>query len=312
MYDPRIIVDLIARNVGKSGNPFGIPPWAVNRWWKELKLPQQGDTVLLTGLMVQFMPLIEQTTKLLEQYEQDRRASWLKHFRIIPMPIVKLGAFTMFTLAGDRRAYEILRSVVALLRISGIRFAYRPELDLYSGILLHDLGDEEGFKFHARRVFDRLVKAGIRTIITIDPHTTYALKVLYPKYFKTSFRVYNYLELLKLDGKKAEGQRVTLHDPCFFGRYLHLSQVPRKLLRDLGVQIAEVRQSMGFTHCCGGPAESVSPELSREIATKRLQQLRETDAPILTMCPICLSNLRRAGGRDIEDLSVFLRRHALS
>jgi Fe-S oxidoreductase len=90
---------------------------------------------------------------------------------------------------------------------------------------------------------------------------------------------------------------------------LNLSHVPRRLLTDLGVEVLDVQQSGTFTHCCGGPAESVSPKLSREIASKRLKQLSSTGAQIITMCPVCFENLKRAGG-EVEDLGEFLRRYA--
>ena len=55
-------------------------------------------------------------------------------------------------------------------------------MDRYSGILLYDLGDQRGFVRHARWLADRLQKAGVTKLITVDPHTTYALKELFPKY----------------------------------------------------------------------------------------------------------------------------------
>ena len=67
-------------------------------------------------------------------------------------------------------------------------FFYHPEMDFYSGILLYDLGDQEGFAAHARFVARTLKLHGVKKIITVDPHTTYALKELYPKYTGESFR----------------------------------------------------------------------------------------------------------------------------
>ena len=58
---------------------------------------------------------------------------------------------------------------------------------------------------------------------------------------------------------------MAIHDPCFYGRYLDFSEVPRKVLRSLGSSYVEVAGCGAFTSCCGGPAESVSPALTREI-----------------------------------------------
>ena len=35
MYNPRDIINLIAANVRKSRNPFGIPNSQINTWWRE-------------------------------------------------------------------------------------------------------------------------------------------------------------------------------------------------------------------------------------------------------------------------------------
>jgi Fe-S oxidoreductase len=308
MYDPRVIVDLIERNVAETGNPLAAMPIAINRWWKKADLPKEGEVLLVTGLMIQFLPLIRKITRVLEKLEETDRASWIRYARFVPPPLAQFGS--LFAISGKELSASnaMLLNIVHLLKLSGIRFAYRPELDFYSGILLYDLGDVDGFADHAYRVGNALSDAGVRSLITIDPHTTYAFKVLYPEYAGVKFQVYTYMELLQLRGDGFKGLRVTLHDPCFFSRYLNLSHVPRHLLAGLGVEIADVQQSGIFTHCCGGPAESVSPKLSREIARRRLDQLEKTGAPILTMCPICLENLKRAGG-NVEDLSAFLRRY---
>lgn len=309
MYDPWSIIELIAGNVRATRNPFGAFSWVLNRWWKGLGLPRQGDTLLATGLMVQSVPFIEKITGHLERLEDTRWAPLVGYGTWIPKKLVQLGS--VFTVSPkDQAPYnKILKDVVTLLRHSGIRFAYRPDLDFYSGILLYDLGDQDAFVAHARFVAAQLRKAGVRTLITVDPHTTYAFKVLYPRYAQAEFHVRPYFQLLRLRAPQ-NGHRVTLHDPCFYGRYVKLSHIPRQVLRDAGVAVCDVPQSGPLTHCCGGPAESVSPKLSRHIMTRRMEQLQRTGASILAMCPICLGNLKKVGA-EVEDLASFLVRHVL-
>jgi Fe-S oxidoreductase len=182
-------------------------------------------------------------------------------------------------------------------------------MDFYSGILLYDLGDQEGFVSHARFVARNLKLHGVEKIITVDPHTTYALKELYPQYTGLSFEVEPYFALLRPEpmGGGNGVPPVALHDPCFYGRYLKLSDGPRRLLTDLGLKYLEVRNSGEFTSCCGGPAESVSPALNREILGRRAAELKEHGAPVVTFCPICLANLLKAG-LPVEDLASLLGR----
>jgi Fe-S oxidoreductase len=77
----------------------------------------------------------------------------------------------------------------------------------------------------------------------------------------------------------------------------------------MGIECVPVRNSGTFTSCCGGPAESVSPKLTKEVLDRRVEELQTTGAPIIAMCPICLGNLMRAGAR-VEDLSTLIARCA--
>lgn len=308
MYSPKDIINLLAGNVKKTRNPFGVPNWLMNRWWKGLQLPQSSDTLLYTGLMYQAVPYIEQTTQVLEQYEDSKWAQFVGYGRFVPKRLAGLGLYLMASSAKKARFNGMLKNIVKVLQRSGVSFGYRPKLDFYSGILLYDLGDMDGFIDHARFVAGKLNAAGVHNVITVDPHTTYALKVLYPKYVDARFNVKTYFELAQLPAGN-DGMPVTVHDPCFYGRYLELSEVPNRLLSELGYQCVPVRNSGTFTSCCGGPAESISPKLSREIMQRRVAELRETGASIVAMCPICMANLAKSGAK-VEDLSTLLARAA--
>ena len=57
----------------------------------------------------------------------------------------------------------MLHSIVEVLEKSKVDFYYRPELDHYSGVLLYDLGDLDGFINHARFVVGKLKKRGSKS-----------------------------------------------------------------------------------------------------------------------------------------------------
>ena len=313
MFNPRDIIELIAGNVRKSRNPFGAPASQINTWWREAggftRWP--GDPLLFTGLMYQAIPYIEATTSYLERLEDSHWAGYLRYARLgryLPGFLVGRG-FAALTSKADRQKFNgILLAISRLLRKSGVDFFYHPEMDFYSGILLYDLGDQEGFVEHARFVARTLQLHGVKKIITVDPHTTYALKELYPKYTGVSFEVQPYFTLLKVGEVKGNGRPpVAIHDPCFYGRYLKLSEAPRRLLSGLGLKYVDVRNCGEFTSCCGGPAESVSPALNREILDRRVAELKDSGAPVVTMCPICLANLLKAG-LAVEDLATLVDR----
>ena len=306
MYNPKIIIDLIADNVRKTRNPFGIPKSMLNRWWRDTPGRPEGDTLLFTGLMYQFTPYIEKTTHYLERYEDTKLADYMGYSKYIPKFIAGTGLALMTSGKEKKNADSVLRNIVNILAKSNVEFFYKPELDDYSGILLYDLGDQEGFVRHAKFVAAKLKRAGVRKLITVDPHTTYALKVLFPKYTGESFDVKTYFELVSFKSENG-GSRVTLHDPCFYGRYLEMSDVPRKVLANLGIECVEVINSEHATNCCGGPAESVSPKLSKEVLDRRVEELQSTGEPIIALCPICLGNLKKSGAQ-VEDLSTLIAR----
>ncbi len=307
MFNPRDIIETLANNVRQTTSPFGIPKFMVNRWSKDVNLPEKGEYLLFTGLMYQFSPFIDKSTQYLEKYEGTQMASYLKYAKYIPGYLSGIGLALMTSPREKRKAGQPLKNIAMLLKKSKVDFAYRSDLDNYSGILLYDMGDQKGFVAHAKKVAQKLKNAGIKKIITVDPHTAYALKELFPKYTGISFEVKSYFELLDLEPKEC-GLEVTMHDPCFFGRYLKVSDIPRKVLSNMGITVSEIRNQGEFTSCCGGPAESLSPNLSNEIMKKRVEELKEPGSPIIAYCPICLGHLKKSGA-NVEDLSTLLARH---
>jgi len=307
MYDPKEMIDLVADNVKKTKSPFGIPKFMANTWWKNTIMDRDGDALLFTGLMYQFMPYIDKTTHYLELYEDTDWANYLPYTKYIPKLLTGVGLALLTSGKEKRASNKILQNIVKILKKSNVDFGYKPELDDYSGILLYDLGDQDGFVQHAKFVAANLKKAGIKKIITVDPHTTYALKVLYPKYVGVSFEVKTYFELVNITSNNGS-RRVTLHDPCIYGRYLALSDVPQNVLGKLDIECVSVRNSREFTNCCGGPAESISPKLSKDVLDRRVEELQSTGLPIIAMCPICLGNIRKTGA-NVEDLSTLIGRY---
>ena len=124
MYNPRDIINLIAANVRKSRNPFGIPNSQINTWWREAPgfTRRPGDALLLTGLMYQSIPYIEATTRYLERLEGSRWADYLRFGRLsryIPSFLVGRG-FALLTSKAEKKQFNgILVSICRLLTKSG-------------------------------------------------------------------------------------------------------------------------------------------------------------------------------------------------
>jgi len=292
MIHPRYIASLLAENIKKTRNPLGLSD--INDWWKG-ETKRDGDWLLFTGLLYQITPYLDFIVNIFEKIENSRIQHVLPLFKSLPKSPLKLFANRDLKEYFDGVLWDIYTILNGFAEVY-----YLPELDFYSGILLHDFGLDEAFEEHANFVTERLENAGVSKIVTVDPHTTYALKVLYPK----KFRVKTYFEILvgKIRGDCREVVRI--QDPCYYGRFLEISDVYRRILDDLGVRYEDVRNSKKLTTCCGGIMEALSPKISKEISKMRLEEL---GGRIVTLCPICFGNLKRAGG-CVEDFAEVIKR----
>jgi len=176
------------------------------------------------------------------------------------------------------------------------------------------MGADETFETHARRVYDMLKEHGVKSLITIDPHTTNVMRSVYPTVIDGfDLEIKSYLEVLAaMDNlkpiNKVEGS-VTVHDSCVYARYEDVIDEPRMLLERAGYTVKEPKDNRSLTHCCGGPIESLFPSMAHKIGGKRVEQLKDANGQgVATMCPICMATLQQAANGDmlIDDISSFL------
>ena len=306
----RDVVGILADNLRLRGSVLPIPARRATAWARALGIPRGGETVLYTGQMYQLIPYIERLVRL----EQRLGDSPLARFSGVARRANRLVngvAVVARPGASERAEYDrIPANVARLLQKSGVAFGYLYEDDLYSGALAHDLGADEAVAAHARRVAGVLRKRGVREVITLDPHTTTMLRTVYPKLVEGyDVRVRSYLEVLAERGLPVGvplSGTVTIHDSCVYARYEGIVDEPRRLLASAGLTVAEPENAGQWTWCCGGPAESLFPATAAALAGKRVEQLRAVAPDCVTMCPICLVNLRKAANgtmrlRDISD-----------
>ena len=104
-----------------------------------------------------------------------------------------------------------------------------------------------------------------------------------------------------------EGQElgaITYHDSCHLKRTLRATDQPRELLRKGGYQVKEMFEC---DMCCGmGGSYSLKlPEISTPILQRKLQNIKETGAPVVAMdCPGCVMQIRGGFDQDTADVKV--------
>jgi Fe-S oxidoreductase len=304
----------LADNLRLRRSVLPISKRSATRWARGLDLPRGGETVLYTGMMYQLIPYIEG----LVEKEKSFGDSFLARFTGLGRSINKIMSVSAFMVRPSSKLRDeynqVPIEVAALLRKAGVDFGYLYEDDLYSGALAYDLGTDETVAEHARKVYAMLKRRGVKTVITIDPHTTNMLRSVYPKFIPNyDIQARTYLEVLAerdLIPTQALGDEVVLHDPCVFARYEGIVEQPRQLLAAAGVTVNEPARAGRMTWCCGGPVESLYPEKAEANAKKRVSQLREAGTEVVTMCPMCLINLGNAAsdGMKFCDISHYLYR----
>ena len=284
----------------------------VTGWAQGLEIPVGGDTVLYTGQMYQLIPSINTMSRQLAKIEN----SWITNYFGLGRRVnklINLSGFMAHSSSVEQAIYNgPLRNIARLLKAAGIKFGYLYQKDLYSGALIYDEGLDDVFVSQARLVYGILKANNVKQLITVDPHTTNILRSVYPEVIKGfDICVKSYLEVLseqKFDLIKELGREVTIHDSCIYARHENMVDQPRKLLKQCGISLVETELSGKLTHCCGGPLESLFPGKAMEIAKKRVEQLSDCAKEVITLCPICMANLKRSAPADmsIRDISDYL------
>jgi Fe-S oxidoreductase len=308
------VLGIMMDNLKKRKSVFPISRGKAVQWSKQLEIPVGGETVLYTGSMYQLLPYMLAAVQRMGKMEDSFLGKFVGMGRFFNKMFNVSAIMFRPKRADHKRFGRIIRDIARLLQQAGVEFGYLYKKELYAGALAYDMGADEAFAAHAQRVQGLLKDNGVRSLITIDPHTTNMLRSVYPKVIpEFDVEVRSYLEVLAASDtlrpvNQVEGE-ITIHDSCVYARYEGVIGEPRKLLERAGYTVKEPKDNRILTHCCGGPIESLFPTMAHQIGGKRVQQLKNANGrSVATMCPICMASLQQAadGGLEIDDISRFL------
>lgn len=203
----------------------------------------------------------------------------------------------------DRRARKIARSMVKILRASGVRFAVMRE-ERCHGEFARRSGEEYLYQTAAQENIENFRQYDFDRILAACPHCFNTLKNEYPAFERGAFNVVSHsewiLEMIKA-GKlkvKTEGETLAYHDPCFLARLNGVVGAPREVLKTLGADVRSPEASGEKTFCCGaGGGQMWTDGEKREspVQVIRLEELRKTGAKRIALaCPHCLTMLETA------------------
>ena len=203
----------------------------------------------------------------------------------------------------DRRARKIARSMVKILRASGVKFAVMRE-ERCHGEFARRSGEEYLYQTAAQENIENFRQYDFERILAACPHCFNTLKNEYPAFEGGTFNVVSHsewiLEMMKA-GKlkvKTEGETLAYHDPCFLARLNGIVDAPREVLKTLGADVRSPEASGDKTFCCGaGGGQMWTDGEKREspVQVIRLEELRKTGAKRIALaCPHCLTMLETA------------------
>ncbi len=300
---------IISTNIARSGNPLGLKKSDCAAWAEGLQLPTEGKTILYTGCEYQMTAYIGSLVEVLKRVKF--KDSLFSAFGGIQTIGGKIGVDLMkgYTrvAGGERENYNhMVRTAALTLRRLGIDFAYLDG-ELYSGALLYEYGLFDELEEQAKRVVNQFRKAGVTKIIALTPHSAEVFQQVYPRFINNfDFEVVPYISVVaevlnKLGTELSLPQplTLTLHDPCHLARALKVTEAPRQVIRAItNLEFREVALNKEMTGCCGAPSETIFPELSELVASRRVEELSATGAEVAaTLCPFCYANLTR--GADL-------------
>jgi len=269
----------------KTHNLFGIKNENRSKWAKDLKLPKTGDMLYFAGCYASFRQV---------------KTAW---------------------------------AMVDILRKGGIDPAYLGEDEWCCGLHAGFSGSIELESELASHNVEAIKATGAKTVVTTCANCYRTLYTDYPKLLgELPFKVIHATEIIpdliesgKIELNRGQKIRVTLHDPCHFGkqhigRRHDLYDETRQVIDSLpNVDFIEMEYIRRWSSCCGGGnsvTSTLKPEFTEYHSLKRCREAKEVADVLLTPCVRCVENLSSAAkkhdvGLEVRGLLEFVKEMVL-
>ena len=246
---------------------------------------------------------------------RSARTKWLRGLGI---PKAAPGKQEVLFFAGCTSAVmkPLVPSLVAsakLLKRAGVDFAVMAQDEPCCGSTLLRVGQTDEFEKLERENFDKFKALGIKKIVTACPGCYTTLK-------RSAERLGEDIQVVHVTQEVADlvrsgdlkvrksSEKMTYHDPCHLGRLGGIFEEPREIVKAVS-EFVEMGNKGYESRCCGAGAglQSAFPKLSRELATRKIEEAQQTGATTLvTCCPFCETQLRTVPGIKVTDLMELL------
>ena len=230
------------------------------------------------------------------------RGDWAKGQKVQTLaenPEVEYLFYVGCTGSFEDRGKKVTAALVRLLQQAGVSFGILGAEEKCCGETARRIGNEYLFQSMATELAEVINGYGVKKIITTCPHGYNCLKNEYPQ-FGGNWEVYHHTEFLaRLLGegllprpRRRLDKRLTLHDPCYLGRYNAIYEEPRKILKAIpGLRLLEMERHRAKSFCCGAGGGRMWMEETlgvQKINEARADQALALDPELIAVsCPFC-------------------------
>ncbi|MAC93008.1 MAG: CoB--CoM heterodisulfide reductase [Flavobacteriaceae bacterium] len=199
----------------------------------------------------------------------------------------------------DDRAKKITKAFVKIMNHTKTSFAVLGTEESCTGDPAKRAGNEFLFQTQALQNITALDKYGVTKIVTTCPHCFNTLKNEYPQ-LGGNYKVMHHTQflkslikegILKVEGGKYKGKRITFHDPCYLGRANKIFEAPRSLIKKLDAELVEMKSCKTKGLCCGAGGAQMFKDAevgTKEVNIERTEQALDTHPNIIAAaCPFC-------------------------
>ncbi|MBJ10092.1 MAG: CoB--CoM heterodisulfide reductase [Flavobacteriales bacterium] len=214
----------------------------------------------------------------------------------------------------DDRAKKITRAFVKILNKAKVNFGVLGIEESSSGDAAKRAGNEFLFQMQAMMNIEVMNSYNVKRIVTTCPHSYNTIKNEY-KSLGGNYEVLHHTEFIDelINNKKLsisgnlKGKRITYHDPCYLGRANEVFDIPRNLIKRLGVELIEMKRSKRRSFCCGAGGAQMFKEPEKgqqDININRTEEALKTKAKVIaTGCPFC-NTMMTDGVKNLAEGSV--------
>jgi len=199
----------------------------------------------------------------------------------------------------DDRAKKVTKSFIKILDNAGVSYAILGNEESCTGDPAKRSGNEFIFQMQAINNIEILNSYNVKKIVTTCPHCFNTLKNEYPN-LGGSYQVIHHTEFIntllsekriKINGGSFKGKKITYHDSCYLGRANKIYEAPRDLIKELDLDLVEMKNSRSNGLCCGAGGAQMFKEPEKgdkDVNVLRTEEALDTGGEIIAVaCPFC-------------------------